>query len=329
MRRVVCIGGGTGLFVTLSGLKKYKNLHLSAIVSMTDSGGSNRVLRDEFGLLPTSDIRQCIVALASEKSSGLLRDLFTYRYNQGIGISGMTFGNLFMAALSDIYGSQEKAISETCKLFDVKGEIIPVTYDNSHLVARYENGRLVMGEHFIDEPAKDMGRYKIVELTVFPKARPNPKALTAIKQASIIVIGPGDLYTSILANLVIPKISESIRKSKAKKLFIVNLMTKFGQTNHFGARQHLEVIENHIGKGTVDYCLVNKSKKPEIQIIKRYKEEGSDSIKDDLGNPKRPKIIRKNLVSKTLYKKPKSDFLVRSLIRHDSKKLAKEIVALL
>ncbi|EKD62031.1 MAG: protein of unknown function UPF0052 and CofD [uncultured bacterium] len=133
-KRIVVIGGGTGTFVVLSGLKKYP-VDLSVIVSMMDSGGSNRVIRDEFGLLPTSDIRQCIVALASGKSDKILRKLFSYRYVSGTGISGMTFGNLFMAALADIYGSQEKAIYKTCQLLDVKGKVLPVTFDTTNLVA--------------------------------------------------------------------------------------------------------------------------------------------------------------------------------------------------
>src|SRR3989344_2157203 len=160
--KVVVVGGGTGTFTILSGLKKYPQLDLSVIVSMMDDGGSNRVIRDEFGLLPTSDIRQCIVALSEEKPGDLLRKLFSYRYNAGTGISGMTFGNLFMAALTDIYGNQQIAIKKTCEFLDVKGKVIPVTFDKSHLVARYENGKQVMGEHDIDEPAEELAECKIV-----------------------------------------------------------------------------------------------------------------------------------------------------------------------
>src|SRR3990170_7983911 len=179
-KKVVVIGGGTGTYTVLIGLKKYP-VDLSVIVSMMDSGGSNRVIRDEFGLLPTSDIRQCIVALASGKSDKILRKLFSYRYVSGTGISGMTFGNLFMAALTDIYGSQEKAIEKTCEVLDVQGQVIPVTYDSVQLVARYESGQQVLGEHFIDEPTADVGKEKIIDLEVIPKAKGNPKALSAIK----------------------------------------------------------------------------------------------------------------------------------------------------
>ena len=187
MKNIVVIGGGTGTYTVLLGLKKYP-VGLNVIVSMTDSGGSNRVIRDEFGLLPTSDLRQCMVALSSEKPSELVRELFTYRFNQGTGISGMSFGNLFMAALTDIYGSQDKAIDKTCEFLDVQGQIIPVTFENTNLVARYDNGKQVLGEHFIDEPDEDIAKHRIVELSVFPPASANKKALESITDAELIVL---------------------------------------------------------------------------------------------------------------------------------------------
>lgn len=326
-KKVVVIGGGTGTYTVLLGLKKYP-LDLSVIVSMTDSGGSNRVLRDEFGLLPTSDIRQCMVALASETSDELLRNLFTYRYNQGTGITGMTFGNLFMAALTDIYGSQEKAIEKTCEMLKVQGNIIPVTFDDSHLVARYENGKQVLGEHYIDEVSQEQGKFRIVELEVFPKALANPKAISAIKEADLIVIGPGDLYTSIICNLVVDGIPKALKDSKAKKVFVVNLMTRYGQTNNFSAKQHLEEIEKYLGKGVIDTCLTNKFKKFPRGVLARYKEEKAQVVKDDLVGTKALMVVRKSLVSDSVYKKDSGDRLHRSLIRHDSKKLAKEIISL-
>ncbi len=327
-KKIVVIGGGTGTYTVLKGLKKYP-LHLSAIVSMTDSGGSNRVIRDEFGLLPTSDIRQCIVALASKNSNGILRELFTYRYNQGTGISGMTFGNLFMAALTDIYGSQEKAIEKTCELLDVVGDIIPVTLDNSNLVAKYENGKQILGEHFIDEPDPYTGKYRIVGLELIPKAKASPKALKAVREAEMIVFGPGDLHTSIICNLLVDGIADEIKKSKAKKVLVVNLMTKFGQTNNFSAKNHLDELENYLKKGIIDYCLVNKKFPYQRGILNRYSQEKASPVVDDLGFLKRPKVVREDFISEKIQKKDKSDKLKRSLIRHDSEKLARAIVELL
>ncbi len=327
-KKVVVIGGGTGTFVALSGLKKYP-LNLSVIVSMMDDGGSNRVIRDEFGLLPTSDLRQCIVALADENENKILRKLFTYRYSLGVGISGMTFGNLFMAALTDIYKSQDRAIEETCNILHVKGKIIPVTFSDSHLVARYENGKQVLGEHSIDEPGEKQGNFKIVELELIPKAKANPKAIKEIKDADLIVIGPGDLYTSVLPNLVVDGIAKAIRTSKGKKLYVVNLMTRFGQTNDLSAKDHVYILQKYIKAKVLDYCLINNSNNFPKGILERYKEEKAHPVLDDLENENEYKVIRKDFLSSKIYSKNLTDKLKRSLIRHDSDKLAKAIVSLI
>jgi len=330
-KKVVVIGGGTGTYTTLVGLRKYP-LDISVIVSMTDSGGSNRVIRDEFGLLPTSDLRQAMVALAGEEEGDLLRKLFIYRYNQGIGISGMTFGNLFMAALTDILGSQKEAIAETCRLLHVNGDIIPVTYDDSQLVARYDNGKQVMGEHHIDEPDLTTGQHRIVGLEVFPKAKANPEALEAIKAADLIIMGPGDLYTSLLCNLVVTGIAKAVAKTKAQKVFVMNLMTKFGQTSGFSGSDYLFELYKYLAGGVVETVLVSKPFRLKGDVLKRYKEEKAEIVVDDLDfsnqSPK-PKIIRADLVSEKIYEKQKGDVLARSLIRHDPDKLAKALVSLI
>jgi len=327
-KKIVVIGGGTGTFTILSGLKKYRNLDLSVIVSMMDDGGSNRVIRDEFGLLPTSDLRQCMVALASNNSDETLRKLFTYRYSNGVGISGMTFGNLFMAALTDIYkGNQKKAIDETCEVLGVSGSIIPVTYDKVHLVATYENGKQILGEHDIDEPSDEQGKYRITNLEVIPKAKVNEDALTAIKEADLIILGPGDFYTSVLPDIIISKVSSEIKKAKGKLVFVMNLMTKFGQTDGFTTSDFLNEIKKYIGRGP-DIVLVNTSKKFPAGVLKKYKSERAEPVRDDLTEGK-VKLVRRQLISSKVYEKPKSDKLIRSLIRHDSVKLAKAVVDLL
>jgi uncharacterized cofD-like protein len=326
-KKITVIGGGTGTYTILSGLKNYP-VDLSVIVTTTDSGGSNRIIRDEFGLLPTSDIRQCILALASNESSEVLRQLFTYRYVNGIGISGMTFGNLFMAALADIYGSQEKAIEKTCEMLDVRGNIIPVTLENTNLVARYDNGKQVLGEHYIDEPNWINEDTHIVELSVFPPASANKKAIQTIKSSDMIILGPGDLYTSILCNFVVEGIPQAIKKSKAKKVFVMNLMTRFGQTHGFSAYDHLREIEHYIGKGTIDYILINTTDKIPKEILKRYEIERASPVKDDLQGIEGIKVIKTDLISNIVHTKAKTDNLQRSLIRHDPEKLAKEIMKL-
>ena len=327
MKKIVVIGGGTGTYTVLTGLKKYP-VELSAIISMMDSGGSNRVIRDEFGLLPTSDLRQCMVALSSEKPTEIVRKLFTYRYNAGTGITGMTFGNLFMAALTDIYGAQEKAIEKTCEFLDVQGKIIPVTLENTNLVALYENEKQVLGEHAIDEPPEELARLKIVHIDVFPKAKANPKAVKEIKDADLIILGPGDLYTSVLPNLVIDGIADSIAKTKGKVVFVMNLMTRWGQTNNYTAYDFLTEMETYLGKGNVDFILVNNGKIPK-KAIEWYKKVKAKPVKDNLNRVTKTRVVRTNFVDNEFYQKPRSDKLTRSLVRHDSDKLAKVINSLL
>jgi uncharacterized cofD-like protein len=326
--KVVVIGGGTGTFTILSGLKKYPQLNISVIVSMMDDGGSNRVIRDEFGLLPTSDLRQCMVALAGSDSDETLRKLFTYRYENGVGIAGMTFGNLFMAALTDIYGGdQKKAIEETCELLGVNGKIIPVTLEKTNLVATYENGKQILGEHEIDEPNKNIGKSRIMDLQVFPKITVNKDALIAIRGADLIILGPGDFYTSILPNVVVDGIAHEIVKSHGKVVFVMNLMTKYGQTIGFKTSTFVSEINKYLGKDP-DIVLINSAKKIPSSVLKKYEAEKAELVPDDLKKTKM-KVVKKQLISNKVYEKPKSDKLVRSLIRHDSEKLAKAIVELL
>lgn len=340
MRNIVVIGGGTGTFTVLSGLKKYP-FNLTAIVSMADSGGSNRVLRDEFGLLPTSDIRQCLVALTNTNNrDDLWRKLFIYRFDKGIGISGMTFGNLFMAALTDILGSQKRAIEKTSEILNIKGKVLPVTYDDIHLVATYTNKTKVIGEHFIDEPKKEKTGYqRIVNLETIPEAKANKEALMAIKEAEAIILGPGDLYTSVICNLIIKGLAEAIDKSKAKVVYILNLMTKFGQTYKLGAEEHVYEIERYLKtynpkpkmkrNRRINFVLINNGRIPKKILRKYWREEKAEPVVDNLKETMAYHVIRKNLISSHLVKRVAGDNLKRSLIRHDSQKLAKVIVSLL
>lgn len=325
LKRVVCIGGGTGTFVALRGLKLYP-VNLSAIVSMSDSGGSNKRIRDEFGLLPTSDLRQCLVALSEETGGvGLLRQLFMYRFEKGTGIAGMTFGNLFMAALTDIVGSQKEAIKKTGKVLRIKGAVIPVTFTQTNLIATYENGHIASEEHFIDEPTHD-GKLKITDMKLHPQANANPEAIEAIMKANHIVIGPGDLYTSIIPNLLVGGITQALIKTEAKIIYIVNLMTKFGQTYNFSAVSHIKIMEKYIGKH-IDFVLMNTKKFP-LKALDVYAKSQEFPVADDLPDDAYYNVIRTPLVSTSIYSKSATDTLVRSLIRHDSDALAKSIMTL-
>lgn len=322
----MCIGGGTGTFVVLRGLKFYPH-QLSAIVSMSDSGGSNKRIRDEFGLLPTSDIRQCLVALSDENGgAGLLRKLFMYRFEKGKGIAGMTFGNLFMAALADILGSQKEAIRQTGKVLRIRGSVVPVTFTDTNLYAEYEDGRILGEEHLIDEPTHD-GRLRIAKVYLRPKAAANPEAIEMIKQADLIVLGPGDLYTSLIPNLLVSGISGALTASQATMVYVMNLMTKWGQTYNFRASDHIAALGPFLGQA-IDFVLVNKTPLPQ-QTLSFYAAHHEYPVVDDLGKSSWCRVIRAPLASRALYQKSKSDVLVRSLIRHDSEKLARELAAIL
>lgn len=325
-KHIVVIGGGTGTFVVLKGLKHTPH-HLAAIVSMADSGGSNKRIRDEFGLLPTSDIRQCLVALSNENGeAGLLRKLFMYRFEKGTGISGMTFGNLFMAALSDILGSQSEAIRQTANVLQIHGQVIPVTLTNTNLFAKYENGKVLTEEHLIDEPPHD-GKLKITKVYLQPRAKANPEAISAIHGADLIVLGPGDLYTSVIPNLLVDGIAAAIRASDAQKVYVVNLMTKFGQTYNFTAADHVRVIETFLGTN-IDTAIVNTGtfSPAALAIYAKYHEI---PVVDNLRAGGKTAVVRADVVSRHMNVKSKSDALVRSLIRHDSTRLARTLGALL
>ncbi len=324
--KIVCVGGGTGTFVVLRGLKSFI-CGLSAIVSMSDSGGCNKRIRDEFGLLPTSDIRQCLVALSEENGGiGVLRKLFMYRFEKGKGISGMTFGNLFMAALTDILGSQEEAIKQTGKVLRIHGTVIPVSFTDTNLYAKYEDGHVSTEEHLIDEPSHD-GKLRITEISLKPKAEANPQAVQAIKEADLVVLGPGDLYTSVVSNLLVNDIADAVKNTKGKVVYIMNLMTKYGQTYNFSASDHLRVLEELLGK-SIDFVVINTGplRKSALAAYAKLEEV---PIANDLPDNSYYQVIKSNVVSNAVFKKNSSDALVRSLIRHDSQKLAETLIGVL
>lgn len=324
MKKVVAIGGGTGTFTLLSGLRDYLDLDLTAIMTMVDDGGSNKVLRDEFGLLPTSGIRQAVIALAKDQS--VLRQLFSYRYYQGVGISGMTFGNLFMAALADILGSQSAAIAETCKLLGVRGHILPVSYDRASLVATYADGTEVLGEHYIDTSSPKLAKQRIIHLRTIPRISLDLVAQKAIEQADTIVLGPGDLYTNTIANLVVSGVTQAITTSYAKVIFVMNLMSRAGETYNYHASDFLIDLTHYLPADRLDYIVLNSDLALSPSILKKYAAEGSSLVTDDLGKTyHRAKVVRADLLSHARPPHEKGDKLVRSMVRHDSKLLAQTI----
>lgn len=324
MKNIVAIGGGTGTFTVLSGLKKYP-VQLTAIVSMADSGGSTGQLRDELGVLPPGDVRQCLVALSQ---SPRLRDLFSYRFNTGT-FKGHSFGNIFLAALEKVTGSFKEAVLESAKILNISGAVIPVTEDKVHLWVELENGQVIKTEDRVDRVVGFDGNLRITQAYLKPRARITPEAKKAILGADLIVIGPGDLYTSIVPNLVVLGLKEAIKRSRAKCIYVCNLMSKFGQTPGFGVIDHLQVIESYLGKGSIKYALYN-TRKPSQNVLSAYKKEKGHFIAFGGVDVRRgAQFIGKNLLNTKIVQRVKSDALKRSLVRHDSAKLAREIMKIL
>jgi uncharacterized cofD-like protein len=320
-RKFVVIGGGTGTYTVLSGLKKISD-NITAVVTMMDSGGSSGRLRDEFGQLPAGDVRQALVALSNDSS--IMRQLFNYRYEKGEGLQGHSFGNLFLTALAEVTGGMENALEEASRILNIKGKVLPVTLSKADLIAEYDDGLVVKGEKDIDAPAHD-GKLHINKLSLDTKVEPFEKTLAAISQADVIIIGPGDLYTSLIPNLLVPKVADAICNSKAKKIYIVNLMTKFGQTFGFKASDFVSELEKYLGK-CLNFVLINSKELPK-EIIELYKAENDTPVIDDL-NEEGFKVIRADLLAADPIQKAAGDVLQRSLIRHDSDKISKVISSL-
>lgn len=310
-KNVVVIGGGTGVFTVLTGLRDYQ-YKLSAVVSMADDGGSTGVLREEFGTLPAGDIRRALIAL-SDSNKRVLSELFNFRFSENSSLHGHSMGNLLLTALEKITGDFGSAVDEAVKILNVKGSVIPVTLTPTKLFANLSNGEVVEGETNIDIPKHD-GSIKIQDIFLKPEVVGNKKAIDAIKKADAIILGPGDVYTSILPNLMVGGITEAIKNSKAKLIYNVNIMTKFGETNDFKASDFVGKMEEHLGKGRIDYVMVN-TEKPTGQIVERYEKERVEFVENDLKDDKR-------LVG--------GDFLRDGMfLRHDSEKLAKALARII
>ena len=315
--KIVVLGGGTGTFTTLSGLKAH-DVDLTAVVSIADDGGSTGRLRDELGVLPPGDIRQCLVALASGDDG--LRHLFNYRFSEG-SLDGHHFGNLFLSALEKIYGNPIQAISAAHRILRVKGRVIPVSAQASSLFAELEDGTVVEGEHAID--IKDNQRAEIRDCFLDPVVIANPEALEAIAEADAIVLAPGDLYTSLVPVLLVQGVTEAIAECKGPVVYVLNLVAKPGQTNGYTAKKFIEKLKKYINPAKIDTVIINSAPIPEA-VLARYTKVGEHIIKDDLNGEF--KIFREDVLAENIARPIAGDRLERSLLRHDPVKLAKVII---
>jgi uncharacterized cofD-like protein len=314
VKKIVVVGGGTGNFTVLGGLKTY-DVELSAIVSMADDGGSTGILRDELGVLPPGDVRQCLVALS--ESSSLMRSLMNYRFENG-GLEGHSFGNLLLSALEKVTGSFEKAVDEMGKILSIKGKVIPVTTHEVRLKMLLSNRKVLEGEKEIYLSQEIKHGYKTIYLE--PYASVNPRAIHELHQADLIVIGPGGLYTSLIPNFLVEGLAEAVLQSKAKKVLVVNLMNRTGQTHGFKTSDYIREMIKFTGEDVFDYILVNNEKPPQ-ELIKMYADEG-DLVENDIIDSR---VIEAPFLA-GLEKPSKRDLLKRNLIRHDPHRLAQELM---
>lgn len=307
--RIVAVGGGTGLSMLLSGVKNITN-NLTAVVTVGDDGGSSGRLRESMGILPPGDIRHCITALADDED--LVTKLFKYRFKNGEGLEGHSFGNLFLTALCAITGDMVSAVKESSNVLSIRGRVLPSTLDDMKLVAEMEDGRIVHGESTIPE-----AHGKIKRLFTEPE---NCEALEdvihAIRNAELIILGPGSLYTSVIPNLLVKKISEEIAKSTAKKIYVCNIMTQPGETDDYTVSDHLKALIKHSGSDKiVDAVLVNDYL-PD-KLADKYQKSGSYPVKLDVAEVRKLgiKIFAKKLIQDSK----------EGLVRHSSNRVARAV----
>ncbi len=327
MKKIVTIGGGTGSFMLLSGLKQYP-IGLSAIVSMADDGGSTGVLRDELGVLPPGDIRQCLVALAD--SPEILRKLINYRFEEG-GLTGHSFGNLLLSALEKVTGNFSQAVQEVSRILNVKGSVIPVTLSDTNLFLELKNKKLLRGENEINQNMK-IEQVGVQRIFLDPEPVVNPLAVHCILEADMIIIGPGNHYCSVIPNLLVPGIPEALRASRAQVVYNGNLVSKRWHTDGFLLEDYVEAIDHLLGGPRIDYATYN-TQLPTQDLLARYAHEavltGRRTDGHITGN--RCVVIEGDFLDAHPVEYARTDKIAatRTFIRHDTKKLARALIQLL
>lgn len=312
--KVVAIGGGTGLSTMLRGIKKYTS-NITAIVTVSDNGGGSGILREEMNIIPPGDIRNCIVALANTEP--VMKELLQYRFKDG-SLKGQNFGNLLLAALTDVSGNFEKAVQVTSNVLAITGKVLPVTLENVQLYATFENDVCIEGETQIVEYSK-LNRVMIKDIRLEPQnPQPAEEVIEAIEEAEVILLGPGSLYTSIVPNLLIKEVTDALSRSKAQKIYIANMMSQPGETTGFTVEDHIEELEKFIGKGTLNKVIVNNQDVPE-EYLKKYIEDGAHMLMFNEEHPIWNKVER---ISAPLVQINHD----KKYIRHNPQKLAEYIL---
>ncbi|QJW47404.1 YvcK family protein [bacterium BFN5] len=307
---VTVIGGGTGLSVLLRGIKSVTS-NITAIVTVADDGGSSGRLREDLGIIPPGDLRNCLVALADTEP--LMEKLFQHRFGGAGDLAGHSFGNLFIAAMTEVLGDVEKALKESSKVLAVRGQVLPASTERVRLMAEMTDGTIISGESQIPLANKTIKRVYLHPEEV----EPVHSSLEAIREADAIILGPGSLYTSVLPNLLVKGVAEALRQSQAVKIYICNVMTQPGETDGFTASGHVKAILDHVGPGVIDYVVVN-SQPVACNLQEIYASQGAYPVlvdKDALSEMA-VKVVEANIISET------------NLVRHDPVKLSRTIIAM-
>ena len=318
-QRIVCLGGGTGLFTLLMGLKRIPNALLTSIVSMSDDGGSSGRLRASFGILPPGDIRRSLVALSNAPE--VMNELIQYRFKKGKELEDHSLGNLLLTALSEIKGGMPEAVKALGDILNIQGVVLPVTTTLTDLVAEFEDGTIVRGESKIDQGMGRNPNLRIVNFNHEPHPESNPDAYAALVFADLITIGPGDLFTSIIANVSISKIRDAISKSRAKKIYFCNVMTKPGETSHYTVADHVKEIIRYLGGDFLDYVFLSDTKFTD-DSLQEYALKGQGPVLTDLAEAAAARITKARFISADLAHQ-------NELVRHDSDKIRIHIEKLL
>ena len=314
---IVVIGGGTGQSVFLRGLKK-KTHNITAVVTVADDGGGSGILREDLGMLPPGDIRNCLLALANIEPT--MREVMQYRFTDG-ALKGQSFGNLFLAAMNGLYGNFEVALYKMSEIFAITGKVLPVSLDNINLIAELKNGEIVKGESKIPiECKKGKTSIKRVYLDK-PDAKPLYEVINSIENADLIIMGPGSLYTSIIPNLLLEGVVEAIEKSKAPKVYICNIMTQPGESDNYNVLDHVNSIVNHTKKNIIDYVISNNEVLPQ-EMLERYQKDGATQVLLDDNQKKSLKIMGAKTIEENLIE------IKSNYIRHDASHISDIVINL-
>ena len=314
-KKIVVFGGGTGLSILLRGLKNYTE-NITAVVTVADDGGGSGKIREDMGMLPPGDIRNCLISLSDVEP--ITEKLMQHRFKEGY-LRGQSFGNLFIAAMYEIFGDFEHALKELGSIFRITGKILPMTLEDTNLKAELEDGEIVFGEQYIPEYVRKTGK-RIKRMMIVPEnVEPMYETIASIREADVIVLGPGSLFTSIIPNILVRDVVRHIKESNAKVVYVSNIMTQPGETDGYSTLDHIRMLKEHCGDDIIDYIVVN-NKKPDNNVLEKYRKE--NSIQVELDNK------QKKLIKEMNVKIIEDNFLEveKMYIKHEAEKLSRVLM---